>query len=76
MKKAEIRKKIENGFLIPNGFNPQSLTDTSPISDFGIAFIPFCAQTFKVGTMEEYWHPDITLGEVLEIIANKTGAKH
>ena len=52
---------------------PESVQESDRVAQLGTKFVPFCANTFKVGTMEENWYPEITLGEVIDIIARKTG---
>ena len=72
MTREEIRQKID-GFLREKKLKPESVQESDRVVQFGTKFVTFCANTFKVGTMEENWYPEITLGEVIDIIARKTG---
>lgn len=73
MTREEVRRKIDE-FLRKKHLKPEAIQENDRVAQFGSKFVPFCAITFKVGTMEESWYPEITLGEVIDIIVRKTGS--
>lgn len=73
MTKEEVRSKIDE-FLRKKHLKPETVQECDRVAQFGSKFVPFCARTFKVGTMEENWYPEITLGEVIDIIVKNTGS--
>ena len=73
MTREEVRRKIDE-FLRKKHLKPEAIQESDRVAQFGSKFVPFCAITFKVGTMEESWYPEITLGEVIDIIVRKTGS--
>lgn len=70
MKRKKILEKM-NPFLKEKGLEIP-VDENIPANNLGFELISFCASNFKVGTMEEEWHPEITLGDVISIIEKKT----